>query len=334
MMEYIKLGHTGLSVSRLCIGTMTFGLQASKEESFKILDEAEAAGINFIDTANVYPIGRTSFLESGKTEIIIGEWLKGKREKFVLVTKCFGVMGPGVDDKGLSRSAIHKAIDESLKRLQTDYIDIYLAHQFDPEVNLFETVSAFNELIDSGKVKHIGISNWRTWQIMKAKGIADLNRFVPFSVVEPRYNLLFRMIEDDLIPMCVEENIGIISYNPLAGGLLTGKYKKDSEPQEGTRFGLAAQTGSLYQERYWQAAQFEVVEDYRKWCIENHLDMTTTAVKWVLQQKGISSVIIGASKATQLKSSLDAVYMDDLSDEQLKWLDQLWYRLPRRNELK
>lgn len=333
-MEMIELGSTGLKVSRLCIGTMTFGLQADKETAFRILDAAEAAGINFIDTANVYPIGRISTDESGRTEEIIGEWLKGKRDQFVLVTKCFGTMGPGQDDKGLSRAAIMKAIDGSLKRLQTDRIDVYLAHQFDPEVAIEETIAAFNELIDMGKVKHIGISNWRAWQIMKAKGIADLNRFIPFSVVEPRYNLLFRMIEEDLVPMCLQENIAIIPYNPLAAGLLTGKYAKDSAPVAGTRFGLAAQTGALYQERYWQKAQFEVVEDYRIWCQENRLDMTTTAVKWVLQQKGITSVIIGASKPEQLKASLDAIKVEDLTTEQLQWLDQLWYRLPRRNELR
>ncbi len=333
-MEYVELGKTGLKVSRLCLGTMTFGVQADKEEAFKILDKAEAAGINFIDTANVYPIGRTSSSESGRTEEYIGEWLKGKREKFILVTKVFGTMGPEKDDRGLSKEAIFKAIDASLKRLQTDYIDVYLAHQFDPEADLEETLEAFNELIESGKVKYIGISNWRAWQIMKANGIANLKHFIPYGVVEPRYNLLFRMIEDDLLPMCIEENIAVISYNPLAAGLLTGKYKKNSEPIEGTRFGLAAATGKLYQERYWHEAQFEAVEAYRKWCEDQNLDMIATAVKWVIQQKGISSVIIGASKVSQMDASLAAADMKDLTQEQLEWLDQLWYSLPRKNEFR
>lgn len=162
-MQYIELGNTGIKVSRLCIGTMTFGLQANQEEAFKILDQAKEAGINFIDTANVYPIGRSSFEEAGRTERIIGEWLKHqKREDFIVVSKCFGTMGPNPDDKGLSRAAILKAVDESLSRLQTTYLDIYLAHQFDPAVDYLETLSTFNELIQSGKVRHIGISNWRS----------------------------------------------------------------------------------------------------------------------------------------------------------------------------
>lgn len=333
-MQYTELGNTGIKVSRLCIGTMTFGLQANKEEAFKILDQAKEAGINFIDTANVYPIGRSSYDEAGRTESIIGEWLKHqKREDFVIVSKCFGTMGPNPDDKGLSRAAILKAVDESLSRLQTTYIDVYLAHQFDPEVDYLETLSTFNELIQSGKVKHIGISNWRSWQIMKANGLALAHHLIPYSIVEPRYNLLFRVIEDDLLPLAIEENMGVISYNPLAAGLLTGKYKKE-ESIEGTRFALGGATGALYHERYWQNAQFEAVEAYKKWCDKENLEMIPTAIKWILQQKGITSVIIGASKASQMEASLKASVMNDLTLEQLEWLDQLWYSLPRRNEFR
>jgi aryl-alcohol dehydrogenase (NADP+) len=332
-MEYIKLGNTGLNVSRLCIGTMTFGLQTNREDAFRILDEAKAVGINFIDTANVYPIGRTSYNEAGLTEVIIGEWLQTQnREDFVIVSKCFGTMGPDLTDKGLSRAAILKAVDASLERLQTTYIDLYLAHQFDDDIDYLETLSAFNELIQSGKVKHIGISNWRSWQIMKANGLALANKLIPYTVIEPRYNLLFRMIEDDLLPMAIEENMAVITYNPLAAGLLTGKYTSNRETIEGTRFALGGATSTLYQERYWQKAQFEAVDAYRAWCAEQGLEMIPTALKWVLQQKGISSVIIGASRVQQLADSLKVVNMQDLTQSQLEWLNNLWYSLPRRNE--
>lgn len=332
-MEYIKLGNTGIEVSRLCIGTMTFGLQTNREEAFKILDEAKAVGVNFIDTANVYPIGRTSYDQAGTTEVIIGEWLQTqKREDFVIVSKCFGTMGPDLTDKGLSRAAILKAVDASLERLQTTYIDLYLAHQFDDNIDYLETLSAFNELIQSGKVKHIGISNWRSWQIMKANGLALANNLIPYSVIEPRYNLLFRMIEDDLLPMAIEENMAVITYNPLAAGLLTGKYTSNEETIEGTRFALGGATSVLYQERYWQKAQFDAVDAYRDWCSEQGLEMIPTAIKWVLQQKGITSVIIGASRVQQLADSLKAIDMQDLTQTQLEWLNNLWYSLPRRNE--
>lgn len=332
-MEYIKLGNTGLNVSRLCIGTMTFGLQTNREDAFRILDEAKEVGINFIDTANVYPIGRTSYNEAGLTEVIIGEWLQSQnREDFVIVSKCFGTMGSDLTDKGLSRAAILKAVDASLERLQTTYIDLYLAHQFDDDVDYLETLSAFNELIQSGKVKHIGISNWRSWQVMKANGLALANKLIPYTVIEPRYNLLFRMIEDDLLPMAIEENMAVITYNPLAAGLLTGKYTSNKETIEGTRFALGGATSTLYQERYWQKAQFEAVDAYRAWCAEQGLEMIPTALKWVLQQKGISSVIIGASRVQQLVDSLKVVNMQDLTQSQLEWLNNLWYSLPRRNE--
>ena len=334
-MEYIKLGNTGIEVSRLCIGTMTFGLQTNREEAFKILDEAKSVGINFIDTANVYPIGRASYNEAGSTEVIIGEWLKTqKREDFVIVSKCFGIMGPDLTDKGLSRAAILKAVDASLERLQTTYLDLYLAHQFDDNIDYMETLSAFNELIQSGKVKHIGISNWRSWQIMKANGLALANKLIPYTVIEPRYNLLFRMIEDDLLPMAIEENMAVITYNPLAAGLLTGKYTNNEETIEGTRFTLGGATSALYQERYWQKAQFDAVDAYRVWCVEEGLEMIPTAIKWVLQQKGITSVIIGASRVQQLADSLKAATMQDLTQAQLEWLNNLWYSLPRRNEYK
>ncbi len=166
----------------------------------------------------------------------------------------------------------------------------------------------------------------------KANGIADRKNYARIVSVEPRYNLLFRMIEEDLIPMAIEEGIGIISYNPLAGGLLTGRYKKDAVPEEGTRFGLGNNSGTFYQQRYWQEANFDAVERYISWCQENNLDPTTTAVRWVMQQRGITSVLIGASRSEQLDASLSSAQMNKFTKEQLEWLDNLWFSLPRRHE--
>jgi len=331
-MEIRQLGKTGLKVTSLCLGTMTFGNQADKEGSFKILDKAFDAGINFIDTADVYPIGRESYLTAGLTESIIGEWLKGKRDKVVLATKCFGVMGPGPNDQGLSRKHIMDAADASLRRLGTDYLDLYLAHQYDPNTPLDETLRAFDDLVSEGKVRYVGVSNWRAWQVAKANGLADVKGHSRLVCVEPRYNLLFRMIEEDLMPLALEEGLGIITYNPLAAGLLTGRYKEKAAVEEGSRFTLKNNAGALYQTRYWQDANFAAVEKYKNWCSENGYNPTTTAVRWVMQQNGITSAIIGASKAEQLDESLNAVKMEKLTKAELDWLDTLWFSLPRRRE--
>jgi aryl-alcohol dehydrogenase-like predicted oxidoreductase len=333
MMEIRSLGKSGLKVTNLCLGTMTFGNQADKNTSFKILDKTFDAGVNFIDTADVYPIGRASYNVAGATESIIGEWLEGKRDKVILATKCFGVMGPGHNDKGLSRKHIITAVEDSLRRLNTDYIDLYQAHQFDPSTPIDETLRAFDDLVTEGKVRYIGVSNWRAWQVAKANGIADRKNFARIISVQPRYNLLFRMIEDDLVPMALDEGLGIISYNPLAAGLLTGRYMKNASIEEGTRFGLGNNAGKLYQERYWQEVNFTAVERYQSWCQEHDYDPTTTAVRWVTQQPGITSAIIGASRPEQLDASLRAPDMAELTQQELEWLDGLWFSLPRRREL-
>ncbi|MBW7455019.1 aldo/keto reductase [Paenibacillus sepulcri] len=331
-MEIRSLGQTGLKVTNLCVGTMTFGQQADKRTSYGILDKAFTAGVNFIDTADVYPIGRQSVELAGTTELIIGEWLQGKRDKMVLATKCFGLMGTGPNDQGLSRKHIMTAVEDSLRRLKTDYLDLYQAHQFDPNTPIDETLRAFDDLVEQGKVRYIGVSNWRAWQVAKANGIADRKNYTRIACVQPRYNLLFRMIEDDLIPMALDEGIGIICYNPLAGGMLTGRYNKSSNIEEGTRFGLGNSAGSFYQQRYWQEATFGAVDLYQSWCQEHNFDPVTAAVRWVIQQQGITSAIIGASRPEQLDMSLRAADTDALTEEELAWLDGLWFSLPRRRE--
>lgn len=262
-MEIRSLGRTGLKVTNLCLGTMTFGNQADKKASFEILDKAYETGVNFIDTADVYPIGRQSHAVAGATESIIGEWLQGRRDKLVLATKCFGAMGPGPNEKGLSRKHIFTAVEDSLRRFKTDYLDLYQAHQYDKDTPMEETLRALDDLIQQGKVRYIGISNWRAWQVAKANGIAERKNYARIVSVQPRYNLLFRMIEDDLVPMALDEGIGIITYNPLAGGMLSGRYGKNARIEEGTRFGLGNNSGVFYQERYWKEATLDAVDRYR-----------------------------------------------------------------------
>lgn len=333
-MEIRNLGRTGLKVTPLCLGTMTFANQADKVTSFAILDKAFDAGVYFIDTADVYPLGGT-YETFGGTEEIIGEWLESRRDRVVLATKCFGRSSDFPNDVGLSRRHILDAVDDSLRRLRTDYIDLYQAHQFDASTPVEETMRAYDDLVTSGKVRYIGVSNWRAWQIEKALGISLSQHFVRIASVQPRYNLLFRMIEDELVPMCVDEGVGIISYNPLAGGMLTGRYRAGDALQTGTRFTLGGQgpgAGQMYQQRYWQDATFDAVERYRAFCESRDLNMVTTAVRWVTQQLGITSAIIGASRPEQLNASLAAAQAPALSDDDLATLDELWFSLPRRRE--
>ncbi len=332
-MEERTLGRTGLKVTKLCLGTMTFGNQTNKEAAFAILDKALDGGVNFIDTADVYPIGRHSGEQAGTTESIIGEWLPGKRDKIVLASKCFGAMGDGGNDRGLSRKHIMTAVEDSLRRLHTDYLDLYQAHQFDPHTPVDETLRAFDDLVTHGKVRYIGVSNWRSWRIAQANGLAERKNYTRIVSAQPRYNLLFRMIEDELVPMALNEGLGIISFNPLAGGLLSGRYSKNAPIEAGTRFGLANNAGRLYQERYWQDANFDAVARYQAWCQEHAYDPVTTAVQWVAQQPGITSAIIGASRPEQLDSSLQAGSAANLTEADLAWLDGLWFSLPRRREL-
>lgn len=330
IVQWRNLGQSGLQVTELALGTMTFGNQADKSTAVRILDRAFGSGIRFIDTADVYPLGGGTD-RAGATEEILGKWLPRRRNEVVLATKCFGTMGETPNQRGLSRKHILEAVDQSLLRLHTDYIDLYQAHQVDDRVPMEESLRAFETLVQSGKVRYVGVSNWRAWQVATALGIQRRINLTPLASVQPRYNLLFRMIEEELVPLSLAEGVGIIPYNPLAGGMLTGRYQAGQAVQANTRFGLDG-AGRLYQERYWQDATFTVVEDYRNWCRERERDMTTTAVQWVMNQPGITSTILGASRPEQLENSLAALDAPPLLEDELAWLDQLWFRLPRRRE--
>ena len=320
-MEHVRLGATGLKVSRLCLGTMTFGLQSDEPTSVKIMDKAADAGVSFFDTADAYPLGGDQDAR-GRTEEIIGRWLKGRRDDYIIATKCFVPMGPRPFQGGNSRRHIMNAVEASLRRLGTDYIDLYQLHGHDPATPVDETLEALNSLVTAGKVRYVGCSNHLAYQVARAIGRSEARGLVKYVSVQPRYNLLFREIERELVPLCVEDGIGIIPYNPMAGGMLSGKHDRTKAPPEGTRFGAQNYAGTMYRQRYWQDHLFDTVAALAGIATEAGLQMPTLAVAWVLAQPGITSPIIGASRPDQLDATIGALDVK-LDDDLLGRLDEL-----------
>ncbi|WGS52041.1 aldo/keto reductase [Paraburkholderia sp. D15] len=314
-MQYRQFGRTGLSVSRLCLGTMTFGLQTEEDASRRILDTAADAGVNFIDTANVYPLGGGEDL-AGRTEEIVGRWLKGKRDRFILATKAVGKMGPSAWDQGASRKHLLDAIDASLRRLGTDYVDLYQLHSDDANTPLDETLEALDTIVRSGKARYVGVSNFLAYRLARALGRADVLRVARFVSVQPRYNLLFRQIERELLPLAAEEQLAVIPYNPLAGGLLTGKHKLDATPAEGRFTETVGKAGAMYQARYWHQREFETIERLKAIVAPTGESLTRVSLAWVMANPAITSAIIGASRAEQLTDTLAAA--EFVLDPQIK----------------
>ncbi len=330
-MQIKQLGRTGLKVSEICLGTMTFGNQADEMTAFSIMDVADQGGVTFFDTADVYPLGGDPETH-GRTEEIVGHWLRerGARERIVLATKCAGTMGPGPNDKGLSRKHIISACDASLRRLGTDYIDLYQVHSPDPDTPIDETLGALNDLVRAGKVRYIGCSNYQAWQLAEALWTSDKLGLARFDCDQPRYNLLFRMIEDELLPLCRKHGVGVIAYNPLAGGMLTGRYRQVRETQPNTRFTLKY-NGETYRKRYWNDAAMEAVETLGAYFEGRGKSLTQVARAWVLAQPGITCAILGASKPEQLEESLRGIGMT-LDEDELRVCDEAWFSLPRERD--
>ena len=293
-MKHARLGRTGLEVPRLCLGTATFGSRTDEETARAILNRAADGGITFLDTADVY----------GASEDIIGRWLPGRRHEVVIATKCFYSMGPRRWERGNSRKHVLDAIDSSLRRLQTDYVDLYQLHDYDPETPLEETLRALEDIVRSGRARYVGVSNWLAYQLARANGKAEALGLTRIDSIQPRYNLLFREFERELFPLCSEEGIGVLSYNPFAGGLLTGRHRID-QPAQGTYYATGAASGG-YRDLYWHEQQFETIEDIRLVADEAGLAMTQMAVAWVLANPVITSAIVGASRPDQLDDALAA----------------------------
>ncbi len=303
-MEHVRLGRTGLQVSRLCLGTMTFGYQCDEERSRAILDRAADAGITFLDTADAYPLGAPPGMV-GATEELLGRWMEGRRDRCIVATKCFFPSGPMPWDRGNSRKNVVRACEASLRRLRTDHLDLYQIHSWDLHTPIDETLRALDDLVRSGKVRYLGCSNTLAYQLARSIGRAEVLGTARFDCVQPRYNLLFRETERELVPLCLDEGVGMIPYNPLAGGLLSGKHRPGS-PTEGTRFTLG-NAAERYQDRYWHDREFATVEAMRPIAAEAGLTMAALAIAWLLTKPVVTAPIIGASRPDQLDDALTAV---------------------------
>jgi aryl-alcohol dehydrogenase-like predicted oxidoreductase len=307
-MQYAPLGSTDIQVSRLCMGTATFGGQSDDAASFAILDACAAEGVNFIDTANVYPLASEP-KDKGHSERIVGQWLtnkgKGQRHQFILATKGGGVMSPLPGASGNSRQHLLGAIDASLKRLGTDHVDLYQLHYDDANTPLDETLATLDTIVRSGRARCVGMSNFQPWRLARAIGRCETHDWARPVSVQPRYNLLFRQIERDLVSLCREENLGMICYNPLAGGLLSGKHHFTAQPDANTRFGNC-KGADMYKERYWHEREFLAISLFLDLAAQAGMEPVRLAVAWVLAQPAVTSVILGASRADQLPHVLSA----------------------------
>ena len=318
MMDHVRLGSTGLAVSRLALGTATFGGQCDEAASFRILDKARDLGITFIDTADKYPLG-SSYESAGITESIVGRWIQSRRASVVVATKVHGPTGPNPWDQGLGRRHVREAIDASLSRLHVDAIDVYQLHRPDPTTPIDETLEVLTDLVREGKVRYIGCSNFLAYQVAQALGHSCARQLVRFSSVQPRYNLLFRQHERELFPLCREEGLGVLTYNMLAGGILSGKHSRDRPPEAASRF---AGTGAadLYRERYWHDAAFDAVDQIAGIARELDVSLPVLAVAWVLHQPVVTSGIVGATRPEHLDAPAAALSLR-LNTEALNRLD-------------
>ena len=315
-MDYIHLGNTGLKVSRICLGMMSYGTPQWREwvldleQSRSFIQTAVEKGINFFDTANVYSVGVSEEV-TGK---LLAEYLP--RDEYVLATKVFGVMKPIPNGSGLSRKAIMFAVDESLKRLNTDYIDLYQIHRFDTETPVEETMEALHDVVKSGKVRYIGASSMWAWQFAKMQHIADRHGWTKFISMQNHYNLIYREEEREMIPLCVDQDVGIIPWSPLARGFLAGNRTRENWGETSR-----AKTDTMAQDYYYGDADWAIVDRAKE--IAERLDKSPAqvALAWMLHKNGIHSPIVGATKMYQLEEAIDAVSIK-LSPEDITYLEE------------
>lgn len=310
-MQYRHLGRSGLKVSAISLGTNAFGARADEATSIAIVDAAIDAGINLIDTADIYT--------TGESERIIGKALKGRRSQVVLATKGHGRMGLGPNEAGSSRQHLLDAVDASLKRLQTDYIDLYQLHNWDGQTPLEETLETLNDLVRWGKVRYIGCSNFAGWQIVKALGIAERRGWARFISNQPEYSPANRQIEREVIPAGISEGVGQIVYFPLAGGMFTGKYKRNEAPPEGSR---AITQGERFVNRWLNDRNFTLVEQMTAIAAEAGVSLPHLAIAWCMAKPGVTSAIVGASKVAQVAENAGAAAVT-LSPEIIQKVDEV-----------
>ncbi len=314
-MEYRKLPNTDLTVSRLSFGNMTFGSQTDQATAQRMIDRLLDAGVNFLDTANVY--------NQGRAEEMLGAILAGRRQRVILATKGRAKMEKAPEESGLSRAAMLKAIDSSLRRLKTDYVDLYYLHQPDWDVPIEETLGAMDELVRAGKVRYPAVSNYAAWQVCEIHWICQRNGYKPPYISQPMYNLLGRSIEEEYLPFCKRFGVAVVPYNPLAGGLLSGKHVRVQGPITGSRF----DGNKLYLDRYWHDDYFAAVEELRTIARDAGKTLVELSFQWLLAQQQVDSVILGASRLEQLEENLKACEGGALDAPTLERCDTVWRRL-------
>ena len=304
-MEYLRLGQSGLKVARVCMGTMTFGREADQETSFHLMDRYADLGGNFLDTADVY--------SSGGSEEIVGRWLKqrGGRDRFVVATKVYGTMGPGANDGGLSRLHIQRAVEASLRRLQTDVIDLYQIHRWDPGVAPEETLRALDDLVTQGKVRYIGCSNVSAFQLDQFMRLAHSYHWNRFVSMQPVYSALNRSVELEILPASEYWGLGVVTYNPLAGGMLTGKYGRGEKMPSGSRL----QAFQTYYERYYTQAAMDIVDGFLGAAKERGVTAAQLALAWVLSEPRVTCPIVGARNLEQLDDTLGGLRLELTREE-------------------
>ncbi|MGG1878378.1 aldo/keto reductase [Paenibacillus cisolokensis] len=293
-MNYRRLGNSGLHVSELGLGTNAFGKRADEAASIRIIHHAIHHGINFIDTANIYA--------GTESERIIGLALKGKRHEVVLATKAGLVRGEGPNARGSSRYHLQKELEDSLRRLNTDYVDLYQIHTFDPHTPLEETLRTLDDMVSAGKVRYIGASNYAAWEIMKALGISEQRGYVRYVSTQTSYSLADRTPEVELVPLCLDQGVGIIPYFPLAGGILTGKYNQGSLVPAGSR----ADTDPNFQ-RFLEERNVKLGEQVSQLAAEHGYSPSALSLAWLMKQPAVSTVIVGATKTEQLDDNLQSL---------------------------
>jgi aryl-alcohol dehydrogenase-like predicted oxidoreductase len=313
-MQYNNLPGTNLKISALSLGTMMFGGQTNKQDSVSIMDYAYENGVNFWDTANVY--------NQGDSERIVGKALKKRREEIFLATKVNGQMGKNPFDRGLSRRNILHAADASLKRLDTDYIDLYYMHVPDYETEIEESLEAMTSLVHKGKIRYVGVSNFAAWQIADMLAICDKRGYIAPVITQNVYNVITRGVESELVPFLSKHGLGMAVYNPIAGGLLAGKHKP-GKPSENTRFA----NSSEYYERYWSDENFTAVEKLTEIAKNAGMSILRLAMRWCASRPGVTSVISGVSRLEQLSQNIASLDGPELDQETLAACDDVWRSL-------
>ena len=293
-MQYRPLGTTGVKVSQLCFGTMSFGGDADEPTSAAIFKRCRDAGINFFDCANGYA--------GGRSEEILGRLIAGDRQEVIITSKAYFPMGSDINARGASRRNILASIDASLKRLNTDYLDVYFIHHFDDQTPLVETLRALDDLVQAGKILYPAASNFAAWQVMKALGISTSHGWAPFAVLQPMYNLVKRQAEVEILPMALSEGLGVTPYSPMGGGLLSGKYAPGVRPESGRLV-----ENQMYQIRYGGETVYSIAGNFTQFARERGYEPAALAVAWVGSHPGVTAPIIGARNLNQLEGTLKSV---------------------------